>query len=163
MLLLKIYWRTKAAFKKLCFKLMFGKRFSVGKNTTFRPGFGLYLEKGASVRIGSNCFFNRGCSINCLGHVEIGDYTIFGENVKIYDQNHRFRDKDTLIREQGFSVSPVSIGRNCWICTNAVILEGVTIGDNCVIGAGSIVYKDVPADSVVKNNGGVTIENRVRD
>ena len=59
MILLKIYWRTKAAIKKLCFKIMFGKRFSVGKNTTFRKNFGLYLEKGASIKIGHDCFFNR--------------------------------------------------------------------------------------------------------
>ena len=87
MILLKIYWRTKAAIKKFCFKVMFGKRFSVGKNTTFRKNFGIYLEKGASIKIGNDCFFNRGCSINCLESVEIGDHTIFGENVKIYDQN----------------------------------------------------------------------------
>lgn len=83
MTLLKIYWRLKAVFKKLCFKIMFGKRFSIGKNTTFRKNFGLYLEKGASIKIGNDCFFNRGCSINCLESVEIGDHTIFGENVKI--------------------------------------------------------------------------------
>lgn len=45
MTLLKIYWRLKAVFKKLCFKIMFGKRFSIGKNTTFRKNFGLYLER----------------------------------------------------------------------------------------------------------------------
>lgn len=82
MTLLKIYWRLKAVFKKLCFKIMFGKRFSIGKNTTFRKNFGLYLEKGASIKIGNDCFFNRGCSINCLESVEIGDHTIFGENSK---------------------------------------------------------------------------------
>lgn len=107
MTLLKIYWRLKAVFKKLCFKIMFGKRFSIGKNTTFRKNFGLYLEKGASTKIGNDCFFNRGCSINCLESVEIGDHTIFGEKVKIYDQNHKFRDRTKLIREQGYSVGKV--------------------------------------------------------
>ncbi|SCY35700.1 acyltransferase [Ruminococcus sp. YE282] len=159
MILLKIYWRTKAAIKKLCFKIMFGKRFSVGKNTTFRKNFGLYLEKGASIKIGTDCFFNRGCSINCLESVEIGDHTIFGENVKIYDQNHKFRDRKKLIREQGYSTSRVKIGNNCWICTNTVILKGVEIGDNSVIGAGCIIYRDIPANSVVKNNGGITVES----
>ena len=158
MTLLKIYWRTKAAFKKLCFKLMFGKRFSVGRNTTFRPNFGIYLEKGARIKIGSNCFFNRGCSINSIESVEIGDYTIFGENVKIYDQDHKFRDTSKLIREQGFTVGSVKIGSNCWICTNTVILKGVTIGNNFVIGAGCIIYKDIPDNSLVKSNGGITIE-----
>lgn len=107
---------------------MFGKRFSVGKNTTFRKNFGLYLEKGASIKIGNDCFFNRGCSINCLESVEIGDHTIFGENVKIYDQNHKFRDRTKLIREQGYST-------------------------------GRVIYRDIPANSVVKSNGGITIES----
>lgn len=159
MTLLKIYWRLKAEFKKLCFKIMFGKRFSVGKNTTFRPGFGIYLEKGATIKIGSNCFFNRGCSINALKNIEIGDNTIFGENVKIYDQNHRFKDKDKLIRDQGYSIDEVKIGKNCWICTNAVILKGVTIGDNSVIGAGCIIYKDVPPNSIVKSSASTSISN----
>lgn len=158
MILLKIYWRLKAEMKKLCFKIMFGKRFSVGKNTTFRPNFGLYLEKGASIKIGEDCFFNRGCSINCLESVEIGNHTIFGENVKIYDQNHKFRDADRLIRKQGYSVDKVKIGNNCWICTNVVILKGVTIGDNSVIGAGCVIYKDVPANSIVKCNSTITVE-----
>lgn len=152
MLLLKIYWRFKAEIKKLCFKIIFGKRFSFGKNTTFRPNFGLYLEKGASIKVGDNCFFNRGCSLNCLDSIEIGDNTIFGENVKIYDQNHKFRGTETLIREQGFSVSEVKIGKNCWICSNVVILKGVTIGDHCVIGAGCIVDRDIPSNSLVKTD-----------
>lgn len=80
---------------------MLGKRFSVEKNTTFRKNFGLYLEKGASIKIGNNC----------------------------------------------------------WICTNAVILKGVEIGDNNVIGAGCVIYRDIPANSVVKSNGGITIES----
>lgn len=158
MVILKIYWRIKAMIKTLLFKLMFGKRFSIGKNTTFRKNFGIYLEKGASIKIGSDCFFNRGCSINCLKKVTIGDHTIFGENVKIYDQNHRFRDRSKLIREQGYSVGEVHIGKNCWICTNAVILKGVTIGDNTVIGAGCVVHKDIPANSVVKNSQELLIE-----
>ena len=83
MILLKIYWRTKAAIKKLCFKIMFGKRFSVGKNTTFRKNFGLYLEKGASIKIGHDCFFNRGCSVNCLESVEIGNHTILSSYVSL--------------------------------------------------------------------------------
>ena len=64
-----------------------------------------------------------------------------------------------LIREQGYSTSRVKIGNNCWICTNTVILKGVEIGDNSVIGAGCIIYRDIPANSVVKNNGGITVES----
>ena len=53
----------------------------------------------------------------------------------------------------------MKIGNNCWICTNAVILKGVEIGDNSVIGAGCVIYRDIPANSVVKSNGGITIES----
>lgn len=158
MTILKIYWRIKAIFKTLGFKILFGKRFSIGKNSTFRKNFGVFLGKNAKIKIGNDCFFNRGCSINALGNVEIGNHTIFGENVKIYDQNHRFRDTNQLIRNQGYSIDNVKIGNNCWICTNVVILKGVTIGDNCVIGAGCIVNKDIPANSIVKTNTNFSIE-----
>ena len=96
-------------------------------------------------------FFNRGCSINCLESVEIGDNCIFGENVKIYDQNHRFAERNEIIRNQGYSIAPVNIGKGCWICSNAVILKGVTIGEHSVIGAGCVISQDVPAYSVVRN------------
>ena len=151
MTVLKIYWRLKSLIKVFLFKLLFGKRFIFPTDSTFRKNFGLYLERKAHIKVGHNVFFNRGCSINCLEYVEIGDNCIFGENVKIYDQNHRFKDRDEIIRNQGYSVSPVIIKEGCWICTNAVILKGVTIGEHSVIGAGCVIDKDIPAFSVVKN------------
>lgn len=103
-------------------------------------------------------FFNRGCSINCLESVEIGDHCIFGENVKIYDQNHRFSDRNEIIRNQGYSISPVNIGKGCWICSNAAILKGVTIGDHSVIGAGCVISQNVPAHSIVRNQSNLIVE-----
>lgn len=158
MVLLRIFWRIRCFIKKTLLKIIFRKRFIIGKNSHFRKNFCILLEKGGEIVIGDNCFFNRSCSINCLGKVEIGRKTIFGENVKIYDHNHRFGDGDKFIREQGYSVAEVRIGKNCWIGSNAVILKGVTIGDNCVIGAGCIVNQDIPADSLVKPGGGLIIE-----
>ena len=61
------------------------------------------------------------------------------------------RKKNTTFRK--------NFGNNCWICTNAVILKGVEIGDNSVIGAGCVIYRDIPANSVVKSNGSITIES----
>lgn len=63
--------------------------------------------------------------------------------------------------EQSLSVNRdiQQVGNNCWICTNAVILKGVEIGDNSVIGAGCVIHHDIPANSVVKSNGGITIES----
>ena len=84
--------------------------------------------------------------------IEIGDGTIFGENVKVYDHNHLYKNTSISIKEQGYSSAPIKIGKHCWIASNVVILKGVTIGDNCVIGAGCVVYKDVPANSILKIN-----------
>ena len=79
----------------------------------------------------------------------IGDHCIFGENVKIYDHNHKYNDLSMPIGKQGFSSKEIVIEDNCWIASNVIILKGVHIGANSVIGAGVIVYKDVPENSVV--------------
>ena len=158
MLSLRIYWRICSLIKQILFKLLLGKRISFGKNTTFRKGFGLYLGYKGHISIGDNVFFNRGCSINALNQVNIGSNTLFGENVKIYDHNHRFRERNLTIREQGYKSSPVSIGENCWICTNVVILRGVTIGAGSVIGAGCVIKNDIPPNSLVELTSSTSVQ-----
>ena len=103
------------------------------------------------VKIGNNCFFNHYCTLASCAGITIGDGTLFGENVKVYDHNHCYKDKRLSIKEQGYTSAPITIGKHCWIGSHVVILKGVTIGDNCVIGAGCIIYKDVPPNSVVFN------------
>lgn len=107
---------------------------------------------GGKINVGKNVFFNHDCSITCEGTtITIGDGTHFGEGVKIYCHNHCYKDKSRPIKEQGYTCAPARIGSHCWIGSNVVILKGVTIGDNSVIGAGCVVYKDVPTNSVVVN------------
>ena len=137
-------------FYKLIYRL-WGGNLSVGKNVTFRKGFSLMIDKKGEVTIGNNVFFNNYCSINANERITIGAGTLFGENVKMYDHNHCYKYPDVPIKKQGFTTAPVKIGKHCWIASNVVILKGVTIGDNCVIGAGCIVYKDVPSNTVVVN------------
>ena len=117
------------------------------------------IDKTGKVIIGNNVFFNNYCSINANEQITIGDGTQFGENVKVYDHNHCYKDVDVPIKEQGFTTAPISIGKHCWIGSNVVILKGVTIGDNCVIGAGCIIYKDVPANTVVVNKQELLYKN----
>lgn len=100
-----------------------------------------------------SCFFNNFCSINAMLSVTIGDDCIFGENVKIYDHNHCYQDRSKSISKQGFSTAAIQIGRNCWIGSQVTILKGVTIGDNSIIGAGVVVYQDVPENSIILSNG----------
>lgn len=102
---------------------------------------GVFIKKGVS--------FNTNCSITARKKIVMHENCIFGENVKIYDHNHNYKDKTQLICKQGFTSEEVIIGKNCWIGSNVVILKGVHIGENCVIGAGVIVYKDVPHDTVL--------------
>lgn len=73
--------------------------------------------------------------------------TLFGENVKIYDHNHRFQ-KDSSIKEQGYSNGEVHIGGHCWIGSGVIILKGADIFDNCVIGAGSVISEYIPEESI---------------
>lgn len=151
MILIKIKCHLAAVIKQCWYKLIYGKAISWGKRITFRKNFNILISKGAKMEIGQRCFFNNGCSLNCLEKIKIGDRCIFGEGVKIYDHNHKFRDTSRPIKEQGFSTAPVEIGNDCWICSNVTILKGVKIGNHCVIGAGCLIYKDIPDNTVVKN------------
>lgn len=133
------------------FKFRYRGCLTIGKNFAFRKRFNLRIKKNSRVDIGSNVFFNNDCSINCMGKINIGNNCIFGEGVKLYDHNHKFLDESELIRKQGYKISKISIKDNCWIGSNVVILQGVTIGKNSIIGSGCIVYKDIPDKSIVKN------------
>ncbi|WP_353322104.1 acyltransferase [Apilactobacillus apinorum] len=91
--------------------------------------------------------------------IEIGSNTIFGENVKIYDHNHRFNLKNKNISDQGFSNGTVKIGNNCWIGSNTTILKGSEIGDNVVIGAGMVIDSKIPSNTIVKRQSNYVIND----
>ena len=118
----------------------------------------MLLDNQGKVILGDNVFFNNFCTVCALNEIRIGDGTIFGENVKIYDHNHKYMDPSIPIKKQGYTSAPIHIGKHCWIGSNVIILKGVTIGDNCVIGAGCVIYKDIPANSVVKNKQNLEIQ-----
>ena len=123
----------------------------MGRNFQFRKGFTLLIDKNGHVRIGDDVFFNNYCTLCAMREITIGNGTIFGENVKLYDHNHLYKDPIILIKEQGYTYDSIHIGNHCWIGSNVTILKGATIGDNCVIGAGCVVYKDVPPNSILVN------------
>ena len=83
---------------------------------------------------------------------------MFGENVKIYDHNHRFNILNKTVKEQGYTKDSISIGNNCWIGSNVVILKGTKIGNNCVIGAGITLSGNIPDGTIVKQNYNYVIE-----
>lgn len=122
----------------------------IKSGVVFRNFCSVFIMHNGTLSIGANTFFNNFCSINCLGKIEIGDNTLFGEGVKIYDHNHKFKGKNVLIKDQGFEWGVVKVGNNCWIGSNTVILNNVTIGDNVIIGANNIIFKDVPSNLIIK-------------
>jgi teichuronic acid biosynthesis glycosyltransferase TuaG len=118
----------------------------------FRRFCNILVHPKAELVINKNVFFNNYCSINCLGKITIGANTLFGEGVKIYDHNHEYAYKEGQLKVERdkFKIDEVNIGSNCWIGSNVTILKGVTIGDNTIIGAGNLIYKSVPSNTVVK-------------
>ena len=133
MLIYKILFHIAAAIKKVWLKLIYGNAVVFGKGVTWRSHFHLAIEPKAKVEIGENCFFNHDCSISAMQQVTIGANTLFGENVRIYDHNHRFRQAKN-IADQGYTMGAVSIGKNCWICSKMVNINEKIIGNHLKVG-----------------------------
>lgn len=105
---------------------------------------------GAHCHFGNNIYANFNLTLVDDTHIYVGDYTMFGPNVTVATAGHPILPE---LREQGYQYNaPVKIGKNCWIGAGALILPGVTVGDNVVIGAGSVVTKDLPSDVVAVGN-----------
>jgi acetyltransferase-like isoleucine patch superfamily enzyme len=120
---------------------------SIGLKSTFQTGVRLYNSK--CITIGNNTFLGRDVKVYAYGsHVTIGENTLIASDVKIITRNHKFDSLEVNINEQGYSSSPIIIGSNVWIGFNVVVLEGVRIGDGCVIGANSLVTKDIPSNTI---------------
>lgn len=128
-------------------------KFVLGEHVSLRNYIHIIIQNGGTLEIEDQVFFNNQCSINCLDHISIGENTLFGENVKLYDHNHSYErnEKGLKVSHTEFTTAPIVIGKNCWLGSNVVVLKGVQIGDNCIIGAGCVIHKDIPANSTVLN------------
>lgn len=122
---------------------------SCGRNLQIRPR--VHFECIENISVGNNVSFNYNGFINGCGGINIGNNCLFGPGLTIITANHNFQGSKN-VRSLGHLKKPVFIGNNVWIGSNVIILPGVRIGDNCVIGAGSIVTKDIPANKVVVGN-----------
>ena len=105
-----------------------------------------------NLKVGHHTSFNTGCWINAAGGVTIGDNVLIGPNCIIHSANHKIDRLDIPIRQQGYDYLPVVIASDVWIGANTTILPGTSIGLSAVIGAGSVVTKDIPPFAVAVGN-----------
>ena len=121
---------------------------TMGSNVDIQPPF--FCDYGYNIALGDGVFFNYNCIVLDVCRVEIGKGTMFGPNVQIYTATHPL---DYKVRSTGLEMGKaIQIGSHVWVGGSVVINPGVTIGDRSVIGAGSVVVKDIPADVFAAGN-----------
>ena len=122
--------------------------FGAGGDTVWmQPPF--YCDYGSNIELGERVFFNFNCVVHDVCRVTVGSFTLFGPNVQVYTATHPF---DAAQRRKVEYGRPVEIGSDVWIGGGAIILPGVRIGSRAVIGAGSVVTRDVPGDVFAAGN-----------
>lgn len=123
---------------------LFGKG---GDSVWMQPPF--YCDYGGNIELGQRVFFNFNCVVLDVCRVRIGDFTLFGPAVQIYTATHPLNAEQRRREESG---KPIDIGADVWVGGGAIILPGVRIGSRAVIGAGSVVTRDVPDDVFAAGN-----------
>ncbi|HEX3600436.1 MAG TPA: sugar O-acetyltransferase [Lacipirellulaceae bacterium] len=113
---------------------------AIGDDTWIQPPF--FCDYGTNSYLGQKCYFNFNCVILDVCSVRIGDHSLFGPGVHIYTATHPLEHELRRVQEFG---KPVTIGSDVWVGGGSIICPGVTIGDRAVIGAGSVVTRDIPA------------------
>ena len=108
-----------------------------------------FTTGGLDISVGRNVFVNQNCTFYDLGGLDIADDVMIGPNVSIITSGHPIEPS----RRRDFVVAkPIAIGRNVWIAAGATIIGGVTVGENSVVAAGSVVTRDVPPNTLVGGN-----------
>lgn len=108
-----------------------------------------YTTGGAEIRVGRNVFVNQNCTFYDLGGLEIGDDVLIGPNVSLITSGHPL---EAAQRRSAVVARPIVIEGNVWIAAGATVIGGVTVGENSVVAAGSVVTKDVPRNALAGGN-----------
>ena len=151
----KIIERIENSLYIIYLKLRYLNKIKIGKHVFFRKHINIRIEKNSVLIIGDNCFFNNYCSINCMNYIEIGKNNLFGENVKIYDHDHKI---NVLNRSKSFNFGKIVIKNNNWIGSNCIILRKCRIGSNNVISCNTIVNFSIDDNNLIKNNSNIKQE-----
>ena len=117
-----------------------GANCSFGSGVYLSPGCVVHVLDGATLVIKDGVYMNEACRVTVIDEMHIGDHTLFGPNVQIYDHDHEF-DWGGVRSE--LRSKPTRIGRNCWLCANAVVTRGCSIADRSLVSANSVVTCDL--------------------
>jgi acetyltransferase-like isoleucine patch superfamily enzyme len=130
------------------YQMLRQRRLQIGRHTLMESGVTLHSVSG-QIRLGQRVYLSRGVTVGAVGLVEIGDFALVGPGCYITDADHRFSDQTVPLPDQGMSSKgPTVIEDNVWLGANVVVTSGVRIGRRSVIGANSVVTRDIPAFSV---------------
>jgi acetyltransferase-like isoleucine patch superfamily enzyme len=123
---------------------------------------GAYLDHTQNISAGRSLAINTGAFISARAPLRFGNGVLVGPNVVIVTSNHRYDLPDRPISEQGHVLSPITIGDDCWIGANAVILAGVNLAEGTIVSAGSVVTRDTEPYSIVAGSPAEKIGSRDR-
>lgn len=141
----QITFRLNAAYRSPDeIRALFAELFGRPVPTSFRVFPPFYTDFGKNIEVGEDVFINACCHFQDHGGVRLGDGCQIGHNVVFATLNHFLEPE----RRKLTYPAPIVLGRNVWVGSNATILQGVCIGDNAVVGAGAVVTRDIPANSI---------------
>lgn len=134
-----------------------------GKKILKSSGKSILIERGAyfseNVSIGNHSAIGENALLS--GTIILGDHVMMGPNVTMYSKNHEYSRLDIPIMNQGYQEErPIVVGNDVWLCAHSIILPGVHIGNGVIVGAGSVVVKDVPDYAIVGGNPAKIIKYR---
>lgn len=141
--------------------LRFGNNVTIRRFTSIRPSsyYGVG-QIGYGLEISDNSSIGPYGYIGCSGKVRIGKNVMIGPRVSLFSENHNFSEKDISIKEQGVNNKGITIEDDCWIGSGVIILDDVTVGSGSVIGAGTLVTKDIPKNSIIYDKRNRVENNR---
>ena len=140
--------------------LNFGDYVTISRGVMIRPSSYYGGDLGIGLTMGEHSSIGPYGYVGCSGRITIGKNVMFGPKCSLFAENHVFSDTQSSIKSQGVKQKGITVEDDCWIGSNVTILDGVTIGKGSVIGAGTLVTRDIPAGSIVVDKREKSIRQR---